>query len=60
MTKCSKAFNEWMRRYTVDPEQFEREWQSVVDFLSETSDGKEPSYGEACEAYLLTLIKEVA
>jgi len=28
----ARAFNEWMRRYTENPEQFEREWQTVNDF----------------------------
>ena len=54
-----KAFNEWMRRYIEEPDRFEREFQSVNEFLADESDGKEPSYGEACSAYMLKLNEEL-
>ena len=56
MVKC---FNEWMWRFIETPEEFEREFQSVNEFLREESDGVEPSYGEACAAYLTKLSSEV-
>ena len=51
----AEAFNEWMRLYTENPEKFQRDWQSVHMFLEEKQAGKEPSYGEACAAYLQQL-----
>lgn len=51
MTKA-QAFNEWMRRYTEEPERFEAEFRSVGRFLEEERAGKEPSYGDTCAAYL--------
>jgi hypothetical protein len=49
------AFNEWMRRYIKNPEDFEREFQSVQSFQS--SNGK-PSYGRDCTNYLAKLIAD--
>jgi hypothetical protein len=56
--KLAAAFNEWMRRYTENPEEFTREFQTVQEFLAAKSSGKEPSYGEHCAEYLLTLVGE--
>lgn len=56
----AKAFNEWMRRYTDEPEQFDREWQYVGDFLKQQGEGVEPDYGASCAAYLLKLIDEAS
>ncbi len=50
------AFNEWMRRYTENPEECEREWQSAVTHLKEVSEGKEPTYGEACAVFFAELV----
>jgi hypothetical protein len=52
------AFNEWMRRYTEEPEKFKWEWQTVTEFLSQQGAGKTPSYGATCAAYLQQLIEE--
>lgn len=57
--QMAKAFNEWMRRYTEDPDAFEREFVSVNSFLAEASDGREPTYGETCSAYMQKLASEV-
>lgn len=54
----AQAFNEWMRRYTENPEQFEREWQTVSEFLVQQGKGEEPDYGKSCAAYLSKLIDE--
>lgn len=54
----SEAFNEWMRRFTETPEQYEHQFQNVVKFLSDTNQGVTPSYGTSCEAYLTELINE--
>ncbi len=46
--QMAAAFNEWMRVYVEEPEKFERDWQAVREFLSDTNDGVEPSYGQEC------------
>lgn len=48
----AKCFDEWMRRFIEEPNQFEHEFQSVQKFLSEASDGKDHTYGEMCSAYM--------
>jgi hypothetical protein len=55
----SAAFNEWMRRYTEEPERFEASFQSVMKFLAERSDGKEPTYGETCAEFMEHLASEL-
>jgi hypothetical protein len=50
--KLAKAFNEWMRRFTEEPARFEHEFQTVGRFLTEKAEGREPTYGEHCAAYL--------
>jgi hypothetical protein len=51
--------NEWMRRYIEEPERYAREWQSVVEFKADESEGREPEYGERCEAYERQLRREL-
>lgn len=51
------AFNEWMRRYIKNPEEFEREFQTVQAF--QNSKGK-PNYGKDCTNYLAKLLAERA
>jgi hypothetical protein len=54
------AFNEWMRRYTEEPEKFRQGWQEVVQFLEEKKQGcEEPSYGAECAAYFDSLLREI-
>jgi hypothetical protein len=55
----ARAFNEWMRRFVENPEQFEHQWQAVSDFLAERSGGKEPTYGERAAAYLVAVAAEL-
>jgi hypothetical protein len=54
--KLAAAFNEWMKRYTENPEKFDREFQVITTFLSEQAAGTEPTYGEAGAAYLMELM----
>ena len=58
--KVAAAFNEWMRRYTVDPAAFNHEFQTVGLYLAEQAQGKEPTYGDTCAAYLAALMAEEA
>jgi hypothetical protein len=46
------AFNEWLRRYTENPEQFEAQFRTIERAKAELAEGKEPSYGEVCVEYL--------
>lgn len=57
--KLAKAFNEWMRRYVEEPEAFEAEFRSVGAFLKDRAEGREPTYGEHCAAYLEQLLASV-
>lgn len=62
MTKeqMAAAFNEWMERYTKEPEKFNREWQSITEFLGEKGAGQIPSYGERCAEYMTRLAGELS
>lgn len=61
MTKeqIAAAFNEWMRRFTEEPEKYEAEFRTVGKFLADQAQGQEPSYGQECAAYLESLIDEI-
>lgn len=54
------ACNEWMRRFTENPQQFEAEHQTVLRFLAEQGSGTEPSYGEVAVAHLEMLSGELS
>lgn len=56
----ARAFNEWMRRYIKEPERYEAEFNEVIRFKREGRRGREPSYGEGCEAYLAQIKRELA
>lgn len=51
-SRLAAALNEWMRRFTEDPQAFEAEFQTVSRFLAEVANGAEPSYGEVVVEYL--------
>lgn len=51
------AFNEWMRRYTLNPSAFAREFEMVVQYLRQQDEGQEPSYGIACAFYMAQLLE---
>lgn len=57
--QMAKCFNEWMRRFIDEPDRFEREFQSVNDFLAAEAEGKEPTYGETCASYMVQIAEEV-
>ncbi len=52
------AFNEWMRRYTEEPETYEAEFQTVGRFLKQAKRGV-PDYGESSEAYIEFIVSEM-
>ncbi len=54
-----QLFNAWMQKYIDHPEDFDAEFQSVVGYLKDKNEGREPSYGESCTAYLEKLDKEL-
>ena len=55
-----KLSNEWMRRYIEEPDRFSREFQTVTEFLKDEAEGREPSYGESCAAYIFSLQDEMS
>lgn len=54
--RLASAFNEWMRRYTEDPTAFAAEFETVGVFLTQRVEGRTPTYGESCVAYLQSLV----
>jgi hypothetical protein len=54
----AQAFNEWMRRYTDEPEKFAADFRTCGEFLAQVASGEEPTYGEHCAAYLAGLMVE--
>lgn len=57
--QMAAAFNEWMRRYTEQPDAYDAAFRTIGAFLQEMAEGREPSYGETCTAYLLNLSAEL-
>jgi hypothetical protein len=57
-SKMAKAFNEWMRLFTQEPEKFQHEWQTVQEFLADLNGGREPSYGETAAQFLSELMSK--
>ena len=55
-----KAFNEWMRRFIEEPDRYNREFESVNQFLADEANGVEPTYGERCTGYMVKLMCESA
>ncbi len=53
------AFNEWLRRYTEEPEKFQHEWETIRTYLAEVGAGETPSYGTRCAAYLMKIGEEL-
>ncbi len=50
-----KVLNEWQRRYIDNPEQFEVEFRTVLEYLKDIENGVEPSYGKSCVEYMYKL-----
>ena len=51
----AEAFDEWMRRYVENPDEYEHEFEAVRRFLEEEGGSKPTTYGEACASYLTLL-----
>lgn len=51
-TDLPPLFNEWMRRFTEEPERFQAEFKTVQLFLAERNAGKVPTYGDECVGML--------
>lgn len=45
-------FNNWMQDYIDNPGKFDRDWQSVSEFLANKALGNPVTYGDRCIAYL--------
>lgn len=48
-------WNEWLRRYIEEPERFKHEFLTILEFIRAEGDGRTPTYGEECLAYMKTL-----
>ena len=57
--EIAAALNEWQRRYIDEPERFQREFQTVAEFLAQEANGDVPSYGTEGAAYLLKIHGEL-
>jgi hypothetical protein len=54
------AFNEWMRRYTEEPERFENEWTRVAaQYREDVAAGRVPTYGDLCARQLQEILREL-
>ena len=51
------AFNEWLRRYMENPDEFEHEWSTIQDFINE-GEADDASYGKSCTTLLFKIIAE--
>jgi len=58
-TTMALAFDEWMRRYTKNPEAFAAEFQSVASFKAGAKSNGATQYGNDCAAMLEMLMVEV-
>lgn len=58
--EIARVMNEWMRRFIQEPTRFDREFETVNQFLADQNGGNEPSYGETCAAYMQQLHNEMA
>lgn len=54
--RMALAFNEWMRRYTDEPERFAREFKQCGEFLAQIAKGEMPTYGDDCAAYFTSIL----
>lgn len=54
------AFNEWMRQFIEDPEQFKQRMSEVKEFTAAKLENRKPTYGESCVATLERLLGEVS
>lgn len=57
--RLAAAFNEWMRRYTNEPESFAKEFETIGGFVRDRNEGREPSYGEESAAYLEEIMNQL-
>lgn len=58
-SRLAQLLNVWMQRFIDKPDDFCREWETVLTHLKECDADKEPSYGTTCVAYLQKLDAEV-
>ena len=52
------ALNEWMRRYIEDPDGYEHEVTTVMEFIKEDTGDEEPDYGVVCAEMLFKIVLE--
>lgn len=52
----AEAFDEWMRRYKENPEQFGNEMQGIIAHSRKKRSAEASEYGNDCAAYLSALM----
>ncbi len=57
--QMASSFNEWMRRFTQEPDRYQREFETVSYFLQQLNGGFVPTYGAWCAGYLETISREL-
>lgn len=57
--EMAMALNEWMRRFIEDPAQFQREFETVSEFVTQELNGQEPTYGQTGAAYMHKMLGEL-
>lgn len=57
--KIAAIMNEWMRRYTDEPDKFAGDFETVKEFLAEVAAGQEPTYGAVCAAYMESIARDL-
>lgn len=62
MTKedLARVLNEWMRRYIENPEEYSREFEEVLRYLTDVDANVTPSYGEIGAEYCFELLGEIS
>lgn len=58
--QVAAAFNEWMREYIDEPEKFEPQARTILDFIGSDIHGETPDYGTVCALTLLRYMDRTA
>jgi GrpB-like predicted nucleotidyltransferase (UPF0157 family) len=52
-----KAFNEWLRQYEKDPDQFAHSYSVIKSMLAQRRKRQKLTYGDECVATLKVMLK---
>ena len=57
--RMAAVFNEWMRRFTDEPDRFKGEWETVKEYLDQLAIKEIPSYGLVCTHYFRSIAHDL-